>query len=190
MDAKLRSTLITVGAIVAVLALFVGIPFGSYISANNYGARIESEVKAAWDNNRNVLAQYQQKILEAAQVPEMYKNDYKEVISADVQGRYGADGSKATMQWLKERNINFDSTTYVKMQQLIEAGRNDFKTNQTRLIEVKRQYEAARGMFWTGMWLRIAGFPRIDLDKYNIVTTDRTEAAFASGKESAPLKLR
>ena len=185
-----KSTMITILSVVAILLFVVVIPFSSYVSANNYGATIESSIKAAWKNNKNILAQYQQKVLEAAQVPEMYKNDYKEVIAADVTGRYGPSGSQATMQWLKERNVNFDTATYRQLQQIIEAGRNEFKTSQTKLLELKRQYETAQGYFWRGMWLRIAGFPKIDLDQFDIVTTDRTEEAFKNGKEAAPLKLR
>jgi hypothetical protein len=175
------------GGGVAVLALIL---FSSYISAFNYGNQMENQLKAEWSNNQNILAQYQQKILEAAQVPEMYKNDFKEVTTAAIQGRYGENGSKAVFQWLQEQNPNLDARIYIKLQQLIEAGRDDFKIAQTKLIDVKRQYETALGYFWQGMWLKIAGYPKTDLSIYKPITTDRVEQTFQKGKEDGPLKLR
>lgn len=184
------NTLVTVAAVVGIIAVVIGIPAISYISANNSAVKYEAEIEAAWTNDKNILAQYQQKVLEATQVPEMYKNDFKEVIAADVQGRYGPNGSQATMQWLKERNLSFDSSVYRQMQQIVEAGRNEFKTGQQRLIDVKQMYEVARGSVWTGLWMRVAGFPKKDLSQFNIVTTTRTEETFKSGVEAAPIKLR
>jgi hypothetical protein len=120
----------------------------------------------------------------------MYKNDFKEVTTAAIQGRYGENGSKAVFQWLQEQNPNLDARIYIKLQQLIEAGRDDFKIAQTKLIDVKRQYETALGYFWQGLWLKIAGYPKADLAMYKPITTDRVEQTFQKGKEDGPLKLR
>lgn len=170
-----------------VISLFIAV--ASYINAANYGNRAERELEAVWSNNQNVLGQYTLKVQEAAQVPEMYKNDLKEVVTAAVQGRYGEGGSRAVMQWLKEANVPFDSKLYVKMQQIIEAGRNQFQTEQTRMIDVKRGYETNLGYVWRGFWLRMAGYPKIDLAKFKPVVAGDTAKAFESGVQ-APVKLR
>lgn len=179
--------LLALGAIIAAIVLVIA---ASYISANNYGATVEAQLIAARDNNKNILAQYQQKILEAAQVPDMYKNDLKEVVSAAVQGRYGADGSRAVMQWIKEANIPFDSKLYIKLQEIIQAGRKDFELGQTRMIDIRAGYNVQLGLFWRGFWLRMAGFPKVNMNDFNPITTDRVEDTYKAGKESAPLKLR
>lgn len=178
--AILLSLIVAVVAIVAV----------SYISANNYGVQVEANLKAARDNNKNILAQYQQKITEAAQVPSMYKDDFKEIVNASMQGRYGPNGSKAMFQWLQEHDIKIDSAMYTKLQSMIEGGRKDFELGQTRMIDIRKGYEAQLGYFWRGMWLRIAGFPKVDMKEFQPVVTDRVEEVFAAGKESAPIKLR
>ena len=184
------------GALIAVL-IFFGIIFStvfvcltSYVSANNYGAKIEAQLNAERDNNQNVLAQGQQKVLEAAQVPGMMRDDFSKVAKDAISGRYGAEGSKAVVQWIKEQNPNLDSKVYVKIQQLIEAYRDEFKTSQTKMIDVRRQYEASLGLFWRGMWLRMAGFPKIDLTMFKPIITDRVEDVYKNGKESSPLQLR
>jgi Na+-transporting NADH:ubiquinone oxidoreductase subunit NqrC len=184
-----NKTLMVWPAILVVAILFIGTFGMAYINAANYGVRAEQEIEALWEDNQNVLGQYTLKIQEAVQVPEMYKNDFKEVLTAAMSGRYGADGSKATFQWIKENNLNFDSKMHAKMQVLIEAGRNEFQTKQTRLIDAKRVYKTSLGYVWRGFWLGMAGYPKIDLEKYRPVVAGDTRQVFDSGVQ-APIKLR
>lgn len=180
-------------ALIGIVSLIFVLGFiaaSSYIGATNYGARIEAQLNAELDNNQNVLAQGQQKVMETAQVPGMMRDDFAKVAKDAISGRYGAEGSKATMQWLQEQNPNLDSKVYIKLQQVIEAYRDEFKNSQTKMIDVRRQYDAELGTFWRGMWLRIAGFPKLDLTKFKPIITDRVETTYKNGKESMPLQLR
>jgi type II secretory pathway pseudopilin PulG len=161
----------------------------NYVSAANYGVQTENQIRALWDQNKNVLGQYTLKVQEAAAVPEMYKNDLAEVMTKTMTAKYGADGSKAVFQWLKDANINFDSTTYIKVQQIIEAGRNEFQVSQTRLIDAKRSYQDNLGYVWRGFWLKLAGYPKLDLEKFKVIVAGDTEQIFESGVQ-APIKLR
>lgn len=172
---------------VAVVALYA---ITSAISANNYGVTAEATLRAAKDNNKNILGQYEQRVLEMVQVPEMYKDDFKEVISSSVQGRYGANGSQAMMQWLKEHEINFDSSLYKNIQDVIAGGRKDFELAQTKMIDIRRGYETNLGYFVRGFWLRYMGFPKVNLSEYEPVVTTRVEEVFQNRIETAPLKLR
>ena len=181
-------------SILAAFMIFVlavgGVGFASYVSAYNYGNSIENQLKAAKENNRNKLAQYGQKVQEVAQVPDMYKKDMVEITQAAIQGRYGADGSKAVFQFLKEQNPTLDPAMYRQIQQVIEAGRNDFQAGQTSMIDIRRQYETALGSFWQGMWMKFAGYPKVNLADFDIVSTGRADDAFKNKKEDGPIKLR
>lgn len=180
-----------VGLVVLVVVILLGvIGFSSYVNAYNYGNQMEQSLKAVKENNRNILAQYGQKVLEVAQVPDMYKKDMVELVQTAIQARYGKNGSVATMQWLKEQNPSLDPEMYKQIQRVIEAGRTDFQNNQTRLVDVRRQYETAIGSFWQGMWLRLAGYPKVNLADFDIVSTDRADDAFKNKKEDGPIKLR
>lgn len=190
MSTSLKITLGIVGLLLALIISVAGISAMSYVNATNYGAKTEATLNGAYDESKNVLAQYQQKIGEAAQIPAMYKDDFKEIVNASMQGRYGANGSKATMQWLKEHDIKIDSAMYTKLQNLIEGGRKDFELSQKRMIDIRVGYDANLNYFWRGMWLRIAGFPKVDMAKFQPVTTDTVEQAFKDHKETGPLKLR
>jgi len=167
----------------------LGIVAMSYISAYNTGNRLENTIKATYEDNQNVLAQYGNRIAEAAQIPAMQRDDLAAVVTAALDARYGEEGSKAMFQFIQEQNPTIDSTVYTQLQRMIEAGRIDFANAQTRLIDQKRVYETALGSFWGGTWMRIAGYPKINLDEYDIVINARTEEAFQTGKEEA-IQLR
>lgn len=176
-------------AALGVVALLALACFTSYIGAYNYGNTQEKLLDAKWQDNQNVLGQYTLKVGEMAQVPEAYRDDLLQVITKQFQGRYGADGSKATWQWLQEHNLNLDPAMYNRLQQTMESGRNDFKVSQTELIDIKRSYETALGSFWQGLWLKAAGYPKVDLGKYKVVLAADTAQKFTSGVDNG-IQLR
>ena len=141
-------------------------------------------------DNENIYASYGQKIMELAQVPKIYAEDVERVTKSAIQARYGEEGSKATFQWLKEQNPQLDPTLYAKISNAIEAGRDEFKNAQTQMLDIKRSYETSLGNVWSGFWLSLAGYPKINLDDYKIVSTDRSADAFRTKKETGPLQLR
>ena len=185
MSNKMIGIIASVGILVF-LGLFI---VGSYISNYNYGNEVEKQLTTQMKQNENVLSSYYGKVQEIVQVNDMYKNDLKEVVTAAIQGRYGENGSQASWQWLKENNPSLDSSLYVKVQQVIEAGRNEFKNSQSVLLDMKRGYETNLGYFWKGTWLRIAGYPKINLDDIRIVVTEDASEAFRTGVDT-PLQLR
>lgn len=180
-------------AVLVVLGLLVVVGltiFGSYVSANNYGVTMEEQLKAAQTDAKNVYAQYGQKVAEVAQVPAMYRDDLTKVVTAAIEGRYGEGGSKAVFQMIQEQNPSLDPSLYVKIQQVIEAGRSNFENAQRRQIDLTRQYKTKLGFFWSGFWLKTAGYPKINFDDFKIITTNKAEAVFEAGKEEGPIQLR
>ena len=159
----------------------------SYVTNANYGNRAERVLEATWEDNENILAQYSLKVNEVVQVPAMYKNDFKEVYEAAMSGRYGDNGSEAMFQFLKEQNPQLDSALYIKIQQIMEAGRNEFKVAQTRLVDQKRVYVTNLGYVWKGFWLDTAGYPMLNVgfqggaDDFEIITSEYAIDAFETG---------
>jgi hypothetical protein len=149
----------------------------------------EKGIEAQYKQNQNNYDNYTKKVLEVAQVPAMYKDDLVAVTKAAISGRYGANGSKAVFQWLKEQNPSLDSSLYVQIQRVIEAGRNGFETDQKALLEKKRIYAVMVESFPNNFVARFFGFPSEKLLAMDIVTSEETEDAFKK-KKSAPLKLR
>jgi len=167
--------------VVALIMIVVGM--------NNTAVRMEKTITAQYEQNQNSRSQYVNSIAEAVQIPAMYKDDFKEVIQADMEGRYGKEGSKATFQWIKERNLNFNSELYTKLQNMIEAGRARFAHEQEMLIDKKRLYETKLETFPGSVVYPILGFPKIDLDNFKIVKSQDNAKVFSDGVEG-PLKLK
>jgi len=183
------SALVIALSLVGVIVALVAVLAISYISAFNSGNRMEQGLKATYANNENILAQFGQKVAEVAQVPDMARDDIIAVARAALEGRYGENGSQAVFQMITEQNPSVDPALYRQIQQVIEGGRNEFQNAQTRLIDQKRAYETALGSFWQGMWLRIAGYPKVNLDDFKVISTTRAQQAFEAGVE-APMQLR
>ncbi len=180
-----------VGWIIAgVVALAVVFGIGGLFSANNYAVRAEREIQATWENNTNILGTYTTKIAEMAQVPGMQTDALKEVMRAAMEGRYGDNGSRAAVQWIREAYPGqVDNKLYQRLMETMDAGRTEFRDNQTRLIDQKREYETQLGTLPRSFFLSLMGFPKHDLSKYNVVISSSAQKSFNTGIDDG-VKLR
>lgn len=178
--------------LLAVGALFLVTGVGcvaSVIGTNNDLVAQEASIRAQYKQNQNNYDNMWKKFKEVASVPQMYTEDLKKVYDSAIQNRYGPKGSQAMFQWLKEHNPQFDSSMYQKIQVVVEAGRNSFEANQKMLLDKKRTYETKIGQFPTNVVAGFLGFPKIDLDEYDIVTSGTTQKAFET-KQADEIQLR
>lgn len=175
-----------IGAVLAVSGLIAGC---SAISYRNDFVSAENDLTAQYKKNQNTYSSYFNTIKEMAQVPEMYAKDLKDVYTSAIQGRYGADGSKQLVLFIKEHNPSLDPTMYGRIQTAITAGRAKFENEQNVLLDKKRVYLNSTQRAPGSMFASVFGFPHIDLDKIDIVTDVNTEKAFDT-KLAEPIKLR
>lgn len=191
--------ILAVFAAITVIVVIVG--FFSGIAWSDKGISLQEGVKAQVSDNKNEYDSFWKKVQESAQIPSKYKEDFKDVLVSDTQAKFGPQGSQATMQWFQERQINFSDQMYVKVQNLIESGRNDFKRGQTLLLDKQRVFSTYTKTFWGRM---LGGFfdlpstltgelaPTRDVDgdgrltvlDYTIVTSSKTNTIFATGEEN------
>lgn len=173
-----------VGAVFVAMLAVVG-SFVMYgVSAYNGAIKTENTLVAQYEQNQNNLSQYSNKIGEMVQVPTMYKNDYKDVVTSALQGRYGKDGSKAMFQFLKEHDITFDSSLYAKIQDAMVIGRDKFENEQKKLIDRQRVYEDMLGTVPKGLIIKMFGFPTEKVKNIKIVKSGYSNDAFESGVEN------
>ena len=173
---------------VVTCVLVVLISVFSVIGTNNDCVRMEASIVAQYKQNQNNYDSMFKKFKEAAQVTSMYTDDLKKVYDSAIKGRY-ANSGKVMMNWIKEQNPNFDASMYKNLQVMIESGRNTFESNQKMLLDKKMVYEMEIKSFPTVFVVRVLGFPKIDLDKYDIVTSGETQDAFKT-KKASEIKLR
>lgn len=148
--------------------------------------RHEASIKAQYKENQNNYDKLFKTVVEQAQVKASYAKDLKELYEATGKTRYGPGGSKAVLQFIKEHNPTLDPEVYRQLMRTIESGRIDFESKQASLIDRKRVYESAiLNTAVTGTIAKFLGFPKIDLNKMDIVTSGETEAAFETKKAGA-----
>lgn len=182
-----KSSLVT--AVIG-LAIVVAVPVASYIHAYNTGNQFEQGLKASQESNQVVLSSYSQKVLEASQVTGIMRDDIVKVTKQAIEGRYGPDGARAAFQMITEQNPQVSPELYVKLQQIIDAGRTEYENAQKRLIDQKRAYSTALNSFYMGFWMTKAGYPKINLDDYKAITTTSVDETYKAGKEAEPIQLR
>ena len=175
------------GALVVLAVLMI---FIMNISYQNTYERIDQDILAQYKKIESNYEKMSRVILQQAGILNKYSNDFKEIYKGMMQGRYGKDGSKAMFQFIKEHNPKLDSSIYKQLQRTIEAGRKEFAAGQTGLLDRKRAYKdhlrSVTGLVWAGLM----GYPTIDLSKFDIVTSERTQNTFKSGKDNNPIKFR
>lgn len=186
----MKTSLLAVSAVFALILVLGGGFAMGYVGFGNTANGFENQIKAQFDQNKNVYDNGWKKVREVAQVPDMYADKVKEVFVASIQGRYGNDGAKATFLALQEANPQIDASLYAKIQLVVEQFHDQFEQNQQRLISIKQEYQnfltaTTSGRFYNN----IAGYPKLDLTKYEIVTSDKTETDFAKHRASE-LNLR
>jgi hypothetical protein len=175
--------LIVIAAIFFFLAVTGASLFFGYISFGNEANRFENSITAAYTNNQNVYDNGWKTVMEKAQVPDQYTKQLKELYTGTMTGRYGPNGSQALLQFIKEENPKLDPSMYVQIQQSVEIFHNQFSQAQTELVSRKQEYRnlytgTTHGRFYN----LIAHYPHIDLSKYDVVTSEKTQQDFGTKK--------
>ena len=185
------SALVVAGLFLVVCGYTLG-----YVGFRNKAQAYEVDIPAQYTEMQNVYDNGWKKVVEVAQVPAMQMEQTKQLYGAVMEGRYGAGGSKAFVQFIKEQNPNLSPEIYVKIQRTIEAFHDNFQASQTNLIARKQEYgkfvtATTDSLFynWIGNYPHIkVGIPLGSKDDFQIVTSDKTQTDFQQHKAD-PLDL-
>ena len=197
----MKTTLLLILSIFGIL-LFIGGCAG--VSTYNGLTGQEKGVTATWRDSQVQYDTFWKKVKEVAQVPETYKDAFKDVIVASTEGRY-ADKDPAFLM-ITEANPTLDPTMYIEVQRVIEAGRSDFAQTQRTLVDRQRAFDTSLTTFPNNMLAGMFGFPHEvlgelrpakDLDgdgKYTVldyptVTSGKTQEVFSTGREDEELDV-
>jgi hypothetical protein len=128
-----------IGLIVAVCVVFWAIGLSnSEIRLKNRGNAQQEVCAAFFDKMWKVLQQ-------KAGVTDQYKDGFKEIYTALMEGRYSNDGSgqgqQTFMKWIQESNPQFDASLYKDLMASIEGERNGFFVEQEKLIDIDREHK-------------------------------------------------
>jgi hypothetical protein len=118
-------------------------------------------------------------IKQHAKVTDHYKDSFKEIYPALMEGRYGNARGGALMSWIKEDNPNLDAKVWIKMMNAIEAQRTSFFRDQEQLLDIKREHDNLR-LQPPSKWF-VGDSKEIEVV---IITSAKTKEAYSSGEEN------
>jgi len=113
-----------------------------------------------------------------AQVADKYKDAFKEVYTPLIEGRY-SDGGGKLMKWIQEHNPQFDPTLFKKVMEAIESQREGFFMEQTKLIDIDREYQNLVSVFPNTVILG----SRTGI-KIKVIKSLKTDNIYKSGQEN------
>ena len=176
---------IGIGVVVMVL-LFGGCGACSVVSGMNTMQKHENGIEAQYDRDQNSLSTHVNRVMEMVQVPKMAKNQIKDVVKANMEGRYGDNGSKAVFQAIAEQNATMPKELYINLQHAMDAGRTDFQADQNMRIDKCNAY---RDFYTVLPWSLLANFtgrPHIDMKKMcTPVIAEAAAESFRTGRTEA-----
>lgn len=182
-----------VGLIFLILVCF---GFG-YIGWSNGANKFEADIPAQYQQMQNVYDNGWKQVMEENQIADKYADQVKDIFQGIMTGRYGANGSQAIFQMIKEDNPKVDASLLKKVQESIERFHAEFSASQTQIIALKQSYQTyitatTSGRLYNGFgsYPHIpCGIPPGSADKYQIVTSGKTQTDFENHKSEA-LDLR
>lgn len=183
------STAAKAGIGIVVMLLITGaVALSSIIGIYNSCVNQEAGLEAQYKQNQNNYDSMYKRVMEVAGITDKYADDFKNIYDGVMKNRYGENGADAVFQMITEQNPQLDASVYKQVQQVIESSRESFMKDQKALLDKKQVYVAYLERIPTGPVARIMGFPRKDLTKFDIVSSDRTEKAFETKKDE-PMDL-
>lgn len=188
---KKSTIILLVSGIILLLILGTAGVIVSYgISTHNTAISLETQANAQTTSNTNAHDAMWKIISGKAGVADKYYKDYKDLLATEMSNRYGnpEKRTQALMNWIKERNSNFDPSLYKDISQAIEAQRTKFEFSQNRLIDIKQQHDFLRLKFPSSIVMNMFNHQEI---KINIITSTKTKEAFSSGidDEASPFPI-
>lgn len=118
-----------------------------YFSTSNKEIKLRSKITAQKEVCESFYDKMWKIISQKAQVAEQYKNAFKEIYPALMEGRYGNEKGGTLMKWITESNPNFDVSLYKDLMVSIEAERTGFFMEQKLLIDLNNEHRIIRQTF-------------------------------------------
>jgi len=155
-------------------------------NTNNSLVAAEEGIIASYDDGENIHSNTFKKIKQAGFVTENYSEKVQETISGAIRGRYGAEGIRSNMVWIKEQNPEINTDLFNKVLVIIEAGNNQFAAKQTDRLDRIRVYRTELRSFPQNLTARMLGFPQIDMDKYTkVISVEESKETMRTGVDTA-----
>lgn len=169
---------LVLSAVVGILVMVGIVVGGMFFTYSNREVQLRNLAIAQERANANIFDKVWKVISQKAQVTDKYSKDFASVYTKIMDARYSGK-DKVLFNWIKEHNPNFDSAIYNNLLDTIQGQREEFAEVQNKLIDIKREHDNLR-MTYPARWF----VGRREELKITIVTSDKTEDVFKTGKDN------
>ena len=157
------------------------------INFNNSMISLQQQIEAKSADNRQIYSSIRIKIEQAGLVANQYSDQVVRALEIASEKRDCGGVAKGAMLWLKEENPSIDPSTYLKLQQIIEAEFTRFEANQTTLLDIGRIYKSRIRQFPGNIFAAVLGISLDDIAAYmTVLTSAESRRDFDSGEMTAP----
>lgn len=171
----MKKILLILGGTILLIATIVTI---WAISISNREIKIRIREVAQQEVCQSYFDKMWKTLQQKANVADQYKDAFKEIYIPLIEGRY-SKGDGSLMKWITEHNPSFDVSLYKDLMESIEAERDGFFFEQSKLIDIDREHKTMRKTFPNK--LVIGSRPDV---KIKIIKSLKTENVYQSGQEN------
>lgn len=172
---KMGAIILGVFSILIIICLILG---GTLLSHRNTAVSLEERIESQYIANQSNYDSMWKTLKEMTQVTELQANQFKDLYYGLIQGRY--QDENLLFKSIQEQNPNLDTNVYKEIQREISANRKTFDNNQKQIADIIREYNTYIKKHF--IMASITNRQPKNAKDY-IVTSDRTEKAFESGKD-------
>ena len=148
------------------------------ISTSNEEIRLRNTITQKQVDNTSEFDNMWKKISQVGQVAKADRESLMKLFNSYAQSR-SSGSENQLMTWVHEAVPNVDSSTYKNLMNVITGSRDSWTMRQKEILQLKVLHDNLR-MQWPGSWI-VGDRPEIIVV---IVTSDKTDDAFKSGKDN------
>ena len=150
------------------------------VGVANKETRLAVAIKAKQTDNTSEFDNLFKKIAQVAEVTQGQKDALIEIFTGYAKARSPDKQGGTLATWIHESCPNVDTSTFNNLQNLIAASRDAWTMRQKELIDLNREHDVLLGVFPSNIVCSLLNRQKIDIV---VVTSSRTEKAFATGKD-------
>jgi len=176
--------------------------YGTFNGINKDGVQRETRLSAQYSDNQNELSKFQSGFYEQMGIANLKSDKMDQILSDAVKGRYDnapqGQGGQFFSAMVEAYPDLAGLNSYDKIMDYVSAGRESYKQQQSKLLDMIREYDTWRrsGLIHRQL-VKISGFPSSDLraqigaravtgdaaleQMRLIVTTSTTQEAYTTG---------
>ena len=196
--------LIAAGVSVGVVLILGMSLYGMFNGINKDGVKRETALSATYSDNQNELSKFQSGFYEMLGVADAKSTQMDKILSDAVKGRYDnapqGQGGQFFSAMIEAYPDLAGLNVYDKVIDYVAAGRESYKQQQSKLLDMLREYDTWRrsGLIHK-QFVKVSGFPSSDLraqigakavtgeaaleQMRLIVTTSSTQEAYTTGTQ-------